>query len=237
MLRFSVPRGRDLDETTLRAMYELRARLMNLKPEVDRDADFASFSRVCRSADRALLFKNGPRLVGMTIGLLHRYERDGQRRVTALAEYIQIEREVRGSLLATAGFLAMLALVLRPLDLRARWFAGGVGYPASVLFGARLGAKIWIDGDADAPPEVIETFAWFADKMSAKRDPVTRHVVMATRPPPLHPRLLDHPEYAHYVARNDRWQEGIGVAAFADFSSGVALVRGLVAMGGRRARR
>lgn len=213
-LRFSLPRGASLDEAALRELWAFRASIMNLKPEVDLAADFAGFAAFLRRSERVVVLRDGRRVVGMTAVQMLRLEHEGERVVLATPEYVIFAPAARGSAVTALAYASTLALVVRPGDGAARWYLGGVGYPASVLMGERIARRMWLDGEPGIPPLERRMLDHLSATIAGpRRDPVMRWVDMPTRPPPLNPRVRAQPGYTRYVALNPRWQAGTALTA------------------------
>lgn len=242
-LTFELPRAATLDPATVRALWDMRMRIMGLKPTVPPEVDRAAFTARVLGGSRIAIGRDRdgiPR--GMYLGHRDPYTTRGGRRVNLMTpEYGFVEAPWRGTPFSARAFLAVTLTDLAADPLHPPLIVGSI-YPATYLQFGRGGRPLCI---LDDPPD------WMADCLEYvgprdygdRYDPATGVVELPTLPPPLPPANRRPPgtdaALAHYEARNPRWREGFALlcAVHMDYGAWRGASRILLRRFGRIARR
>ena len=202
--------GASISEETIEEMWQLRASIFRLKPEVDPIADRRAFARRIRLAQRNLLLRDaGGRLRGMA-SFLWRPSRD-ERALWILPEYVFVHPDHRRD--ATLGW-ATVRVMLRVLAAargRPVWLAG-VAYPRAHHSLGRILAPAWTLADRGAPAQARDVLEFVHHTLvdDAHWDRETHRVWFPTRPEPSVPSRPS-PEWQRCVELCPTWRDGFGV--------------------------
>jgi hypothetical protein len=205
-----------LSEETFVALWKLRCSLIELKPDVKLDEDYASFRgffsepgarcSVLRDRDKTIhgflgWYDRSTSVDGATVGVID-------------SDYFFMNPRYRGRPEMTHVALGPCARVA--LKHRARRVViVGHGYPASVLSGSQFSSRVCFMQDGDVRPWERDAMRRFIDRFCpSSYDPRSGLVKMRTVPPrPARPprsrgtRAL----LARFEQHNPRWTEGWGL--------------------------
>lgn len=231
-----------LDEDTIRSLWALRLRNIDLRPEVDPDVDYRKFRSYFGGDARVLLIHDARSEIRGFYAFHHRVlALDGTARLVAHVEYGFVDAGHRGSLAARLGAMRAVAGILarHPLLEKVAVF---VAYPTSTVAMARYARRISAPGDPGLTGwrrEALE--AYLREVVGSEYDAEAGLVRMRTRPTvALHvPRSeRGRQALAWYEARNPRWREGYGLPLLVEgdarsFARGVADALGVASAGAR----
>lgn len=202
--------GAELSEAELDAMWQLRARFLALKPEVDPARDRALFGAWLQAPGSLLALGSDADGIQSYIDTNARVvAHEGERHVVLYSNFVFSSERYRNHPAYVLGFLANVALLLRRHGLRNALLLSGL-YPPSFMVVARTFPTGWIAGE----PEVPRTLASltravaptiFGDAWLPERELVRTRTLPQPYTPsaPLTRGLLDR-----YEARNPIWREG-----------------------------
>lgn len=209
-----------LETPFLHALNDFRWSVMRPKPTTDRAADFEKFAAACRAADHVAWLRDAAGAICASF-VIDSYTGSAEGRSYRLycLDYAFVRADLRGH-------PAYLRLGLRAMAHElARWrgealFAGGTGYPASVLALGRAFGHVHLGGDDDLPPLERALMARVVDEVAGDRWQADRQRMdMPTLPPPLSPalsaRAVHDPLFHRYLARCPDWTEGYALACLA----------------------
>lgn len=206
--------GDQLSPDQLEQIWACRVSILPLKPETDVDEDrriVCEFFAKSRLTMRLYGADGSLQGVGaIKLRELH----DGQQPYRWIeTEYFALSEELRGSLTFS---LAALKLCLEPIHWPLRpTYIGGPGYPTSLFFLSRTFPPLYMEGDADIPPQAQHLMDYIIAQYPEDWDPVHRRVKLRTKPKAPSPGWLKgataHGFYPRFMARCPDWQEGYGV--------------------------
>ncbi len=209
-------RAATLDDATLREAWALRATIMDLKPDVDPEADFQAYVEEIRGGEWACLLRDREgAIVGTLFAALIEGEHEGRGYVLWAPEYAMIAPAFRGSPRLAVAALGMYAEAIwrargRPM------FVVGAGYPGGVVTVAAVTDPMWLPGDelpsweAGLQRRLIEEAG--CDSSGVKR---MRTIPRAPRlTPPSAGRPRQRAIWEAYAKKNPRWAEGFGLYCF-----------------------
>ncbi len=209
--------GQKLTPETLQAMSDLRRSIMNMKPEVDLNADFAWFTSICRACYQAFLFYDEQKqLVGMYVVLLQPGRSvQGKSYLLVLIEFGLFLPHCRGNPALPRSSISLLAAILRQWRGQSLW-VGSIGYPAGELAIEMIFGDLVLWGEAGLSPIQAELLDNVVRIIAGKKWDATKGwMVMATRPPAMSPvwwkKAKTHPLYARYVRLCPNWEQGFCV--------------------------
>jgi hypothetical protein len=213
MIRLSISAGHTLDTDALDELYALRGRLMRLRSDVRPEVDRSKVDRFVRGASHVLRGHDESGALRM-MAIVDRYEITvgGERVIVHLAEYGFIDLEYRGH----PGLLLLyLRVAARDLLGRTPVYGCGIGYPPSVLAGARHLGPVILPGSTN-DPTVAACFAHVAERIGGLDCDVRSGRTMMRTVPPEPPAwwwemARSDPNYDEFVARCPDWQAGFGV--------------------------
>jgi hypothetical protein len=224
-----------LDETTIRALWALRLRNIDLRPEVELELDYRKFRAYFGDHTRVLVLRDAAGEMQGFYAFYHREVRaGGAPRLLIHAEYGFINATHRGDLGARmAAARAVFRIVGRhPLLDKLGLF---VAYPPSFVAIAHYADRIFAPRDAELGGwrrEMLEGF--LRDTAGADYDAEAGVVRMRTQPTArLHrPRSeRGRQALAWYEERNPRWREGYALPVLVEGNARSAARGALHALG------
>lgn len=204
------------DESFLKTLWLLRQKLIDLKPNVTSQSDFASFHDFFKTRDTwVTLIQAHEGTIRGFLGWRTRLMQFGNDRFVIIdSDYYFIERAIRGHVILTPMAMSCyLAGVWQFKSFRA--VIVGHGYPSSVLSGARFSHRTRFLQDADIEPWEREAMLQFAQRYCRSSFDAKRGLVdMRTKPRESRqePRTRKGQEIlARYERYNPDWTEGVGL--------------------------
>lgn len=236
-MRSTFRRAASLSESQLRALWRLRRSLIDIKPSVDPEADFAAFAEDFSWGIVWTLWE-GADVVGFFLqrGLPLTWR--GRRVLCLTPEYGFTAPHVRGRPeLPAAVTLMTVACVLR-YPLRPTYLAGAA-YPPSFISLVRAIPPVWTVGDPDVPDWERSLLDHLGERIAkshyrAADGTVFMRTLPTSRATPTTPegrRLFEAYEQA-----NPEWREGRGLFLLCPVTVGT-LLRGMRTALARRSRR
>lgn len=213
-LAFSLPRAAALDPATVRALWDLRMRIMRLDPAVAPADDRAAFTARVRGGRRVAIGRDRAGVIrAMYVGHGERRTIGGPRINLLTPEYGFVEAPWRGDPFIALAFLATTLDEVARAPLRPALLVGSM-YPASYLRFVRAG-RPWTLLD-DPPPWIAAALRDVGTRHYGDRwDPTTGLVALPTRPPPLSPHAartaVERAALAHYERLAPDWRAGRAV--------------------------
>lgn len=207
---------KDADESFLKTLWLLRQNLIDLKPGVTSESDFASFYDFFKTPDNwVTLIQSRDGTIRGFLGWRIRSTKVGNDRFVIIdSDYYFIEPAIRGHVILTPTVMSCyIAGVWQFKSFNA--VIVGHGYPASVLSGARFSERTRFLQDADVEPWEREAMLQFAQRYCRSSfDPESGLVDMRTKPRESRqePRTRKGREiFARYEKYNPNWTEGVGL--------------------------
>ena len=150
-LHISLRPGHALSRSELEELWAVRRRGIELRSEIDAQADFAHFADIlCQSVVVGRVLDPQGRARGM-LAIRASWETYADRRYRLLLpEYSFVDRQYRGHPTVAFMFLRILLAVVRVRS-RAPHLLGGFGYPTSFMRRASWAPPLYIDGDPELP--------------------------------------------------------------------------------------
>jgi hypothetical protein len=202
--------GSELDEAELDAMWQLRARFLALKPDVDPARDRALFGAWLRAPGSMLAIGCDAEGVQTYIDTNARVvEHAGTRHVVLSSNFVFSSERYRNHPAYVIGFLANVAVQLQRHGLGNALLLSGL-YPPSFVVVARTFPTTWIAGERDVPaPLAALTRRVAPDIFGEAWLPEPALIRTRTLPQPYVPsRPLTRALLRRYEARNPSWREG-----------------------------
>jgi len=213
-LDIRVVEGARLSDADIDAMYALRARFMDLKPDVRPDDDRALFAAWLRAPGATLaLARDRDREVQVFIEMNSRVvEHKGRKHLLLYANLVFASEAYRNHPAYILGNLGNLAVHLRrhPTT-RALLFTAL--YPPSFVAAVRTFPTNWVAGEPELPTEAAELVDTFVPTLfGASWWPERRLVRMRTLPQPYTPSSpVTAAILQRYERHNPDWRDGFAV--------------------------
>lgn len=209
-LDLRIVEGAQLREAELDAMWQLRARFLALKPEVDPAHDRALFGAWLQAPGSLLALGYDAAGIQTYIDTNARVvEHAGERHVVLVSNFVFSSERYRNHPAYVFGFLGNVAVQLRRHGLRNALLVSGL-YPPSFVVVARTFPTTWIAGETDVPPQLAALTRRVApDIFGASWLPEPELIRTRTLPQPYAPSSpLTAGLLRRYEARNPAWREG-----------------------------
>jgi hypothetical protein len=205
-----------LGDALLRELNAFRLSVMRLKPSTDPALDFEAFARVCRGSSHVAFLRDAAGAVcGSFIATCWGGEVGGRRYRATILDYGFVRSDLRGH---PAYVAALFPIMVRETS---RWrgeemWAGGIGYPTSLLALGRVMPTCYLQGDPEIPPVARAILHHLVEEAGARWEPERCRVNMPTIPPEMPARWYTHAEreplYGRILERCPEWKEGYGLA-------------------------
>jgi hypothetical protein len=211
----TVVAGRDLDRTTIDQMWDLRARIFQLKSSPEPAVQRSGFEQRLRIGQRNLLLWDRMEDLHGMVSMHWRHSPDG-RQLWVFPEYVFTNREVRGSTLIATVMLEEVARLLLVARGRTVWFAG-LCYPRSFQTIARMFPATWTLADPGLPPDARAVLHYHHETFAGEAWDRERHWVRLPTIPEPRPKSARcrSPHWLRYEQICPHWQEGFGVGVTA----------------------
>lgn len=212
--------GAELSDAQLQAMSQLRSRIMQLKPGLNRVRDFEKFCAYCRSCHTVSLFyAPDGELVGMTnFRLLVVHDEAGRRHWFINPDYAFMRADYRGHPALPRNLLQVFFTFFLAWRGEPIWF-GGTGYPTSLMFVDDICGSIELNSDPPQPGMGRQLIVQLIHDWGSNWDTQRGCANMPTIPPAMGPRWQamaeSNPMYQRYLAACPDWQAGYGLAGIA----------------------
>jgi hypothetical protein len=228
-------RAGEAEERLFIELWTLRRSLIDMKPEVGDEADYAAF-RSFFAGDEArisLICGRDSEICGFLGWHARPVEVPGARMVIIDSDYYFVQPSLRGHVvlvgLALDCYVRGAARHLRP-----RAAIVGHGYPSSVLSGARFSDRVRFPRDEDVEPWEREAMRQFAERYCGESYDRERCLVRM-RTIPAEPRRLPRSPgardlLARFERHDPRWAEGWGLPYIIHLSPG-SIARGALRFG------
>lgn len=233
MLRPTIAAPGELSETDIRALWRLRLSLLPLKPEVEPERDFASFSGFVAHAHVGRLLDRVGRPHAMFCYQTEEGGFAGVRYRMAAFEYGFVSLAARGhpGIALTLGRMLLRCRSYRP---GVRNYFVGCGYPRSFMLLERALPGVHFDGEPELDALERHLVARFVTRfVGPKYDATRKRVTLPTVPQPLdadyRARHRDDAILRRYEQRLPDWQQGLALIGISRLDGGgVKLVGGVL---------
>lgn len=208
--------ARDEGEPLFIELWELRRRLITVKPETTMEADYSAFRSFFTGADAqiSLICARDGAIQGFLGWHTRLLDVPGGRMVIIDSDYFFVKASLRGHVVmaeTALGCFVRSAAHYRQI----RVAIVGHGYPSSVLSGARFSSRVRFPQDADVAAWEQEAMSQFCERYCGESFDRERGLVnMRTIPaePRRTPRSAQAREvFARFESHNPRWPEGWGL--------------------------
>lgn len=202
--------GSELGEAELDAMWQLRARFLALKPEVEPARDRALFGAWLQAPGSMLALGCDAAGIQTYIDTNARVvEHAGERHVVLYSNFVFSSERYRNHPAYVLGFLGNVAVQLQRCGLRNALLVSGL-YPPSFVVVARTFPTTWIAGETDVPPQLAALTERVAPDIFGESWLPERELIRTrTLPHDYAPRSpLTAALLRRYEARNPIWREG-----------------------------
>lgn len=212
-MRSSFRRTTSLTDDEVRALWRFRLTLVDLKPTVSQEQDYASFSKDLRWPGWVWILRDEGEVAGFFLQRGVPLEWDGRALLCLLPEYGFLAPHLRGHPVLPLASAAITVLSLGAHPLRPKYVAAST-YPPGYIAFRRVIEPFWTLHDPTLPAWEKGLLQHLASRVSASSyDPETGVVTMRTIPrvdrEPAAPdsRAL----WDDYARANPRWREGYGL--------------------------
>jgi hypothetical protein len=230
LLHLRVLRAEEADEALFVSLWQLRRSLVDLKPGVGDDEDFASFRSFFRGKEAriSMIAERSGAIAGFLGWHVRLLRAPGAEVVIIDSDYYFVKPSLRGHVVLSGVILDCFARAAIRFG-KARFAIAGHGYPASVLSGARFSDRVRFPKDSDLEPWELEAMHAFADRFCGESfDRQKGIVTMRTIPkePRKPPRSAKGRELlARFESYDPHWPEGFGLPYLIHVSLG-SIVKG-----------
>lgn len=214
MLRSSFRRATTLSDEELRALWRFRLSLINLKPTIPPEQDFAAFAKDFRWPGFVWILREDERVVGFFLQRGEPLTFRGRRLLCLLPEYGFLAPHLRGHPVLPVASVLITVLALARHPLRPKYVAAST-YPPGYIAFRRVIRPFWTVGSVDLPPFERALLQHLGERVSgASFRAADGTVNMRTLPiAPEEPASRDDSRrlYADYEAANAEWRLGRGL--------------------------
>jgi hypothetical protein len=234
-------RATSLTEEELRALWRFRLGLINLKPTIPPEEDFAAFAADFQTQGFAWILREDERVAGFFLQRALPLDWEGRRLLCLLPEYGFLAPHLRGHPILPLATLYTTLLCVGDDPLRARYVAASAYPPAYIAF-RRVFRVFWTLRDPDLPPWERGLLLHLAERLAGeklRREDGTvemRTIPIVAREPGSAGSADSRQLYEDYVAANPDWRGGRGLFFLMPLDGG-QLARVLLHAGERILRR
>lgn len=215
-MKSSFRRATSLDETELRALWRMRLSLINLKPTVTEEQDFAAFAADFQWPGFVWILQDQGRILGFFLQRGVPVLWQNRRLFCLLPEYGFLARELRGHPVLPLASLAITLLTVARHPLLPAYVAAST-YPPGYIAFRRTIRPFWTLHAPDLPEWERGLLKHLGARIAGDRfRPEDGTVLMRTLPIVQHAEgRADHADsrrlYQDYVSANPDWKEGRGL--------------------------
>lgn len=216
MLRSSFRRASALGDEDLRALWRFRLSLINLKPTLTPEQDFAAFAKDFRWPGFVWILREDERVVGFFLQRGEPLTFRGRRLLCLLPEYGFLAPHLRGHPVLPVASVLITVLALARHPLRPKYVAAST-YPPGYIAFRRVIRPFWTLGSTDLPAFERALLLHLGQRVSgvsfrAEDGTVNmRTLPIAQREPGEGGSEDSSRLYADYAAANPAWRQGRGL--------------------------